>query len=58
MRQEETYRKRPGKARVTFYAVNKGRRIRIQGATLDAVLLHLQALCPGGTFRELWEAKA
>ncbi len=52
-----TYPKQPDKARFTFYAVIGGRRIRIQGATMEAVL-RLKALCPGGSFRELWEGRA
>lgn len=54
MRQEKAYPKRQGKARLTFYAVNGGRRVRIQGATMEAALTRLRELCPGGTFRELW----
>ena len=55
MRQEQEYRKSP--VRATFYAIHGNRRVRIQDATLHAVLLRLQELCPGGTFRELWEGK-
>lgn len=51
------YPKPSGKARCTFYAVNGGRRILIQGATIEDVLARLRALCPGGNFRELWEGK-
>lgn len=58
MQRSTEYPKRPDKARCTFYALNGGRRIRIQGATMEDVLTRLRALCPGGSFRELWEAKA
>lgn len=57
MRQEQEYRKSPVRARFTFYAIHGSRRVRIQDATMEAVLLRLQELCPGGTFRELWEGK-
>ena len=55
MRQEQEYRKSP--VRATFSAIHGNRRVRIQDATLHAVLLRLRELCPGGTFRELWEGK-
>lgn len=54
--QKPAYAKRPVKARVTFYAIQGTRRIRIQG-TMDDVLARLRALCPGGTLRDLWEGK-
>lgn len=53
MRQEKEYRKTP--VRATFYAIHGARRVRIQGVTMEAVLLRLKALCPGGNLRELWE---
>ena len=45
------------RATATAYAIHGNRRVRIQDATMEAVLLRLQELCPGGTFRELWEGK-
>lgn len=56
--QRKDYSKQPGKARFTFYAINGSRRFVLQGATMEDVLARLRALCPGGNFRELWEAKA
>ena len=56
--QKPTYAKRQGKARVTFYAIHGDRRVRIEGASVEAVLLRLRALCPSGSFRELWEVRA
>lgn len=53
--QTSEYRKGKVKARFTFCAVHGARRVRIQGATMEAVLLRLKALCPGGKLRELWE---
>lgn len=55
MRKQTSYPKQEVKARFTFYAIHGARRVRIQGATLEAVLIRLQALCPGGKLRELWE---
>lgn len=57
MRQEKEYRKSPSRARFTFYAIRGTRRIRIQAGTMDDILAHLRELCPGGTFRDLWEGK-
>ncbi len=58
MRKQTTYPKQEARARFTFYAIHGARRVRIQGATLEAVLLRLKALCPGGNLRELWEGCA
>ncbi len=58
MRKQPAYPKQEVEARFIFYAIHGNRRIRIQGATLEAVLRHLRALCPGGSFRELWETEA
>lgn len=57
MRKQQAYPKQEARARFTFYAIHGSRRVRIQGLTMQAVLLRLQELCPGGTFRELWEGK-
>ena len=54
MRRQTTYPKQEARARFTFYATYGARRVRIQGATMAAVLLRLKALCPGGKLRELW----
>lgn len=54
MRKQTTYPKQETRARFTFYATYGARRVRIQGATMEAVLLRLKALCPGGKLRELW----
>lgn len=53
-----TYPKQPDKARCTLYAISGGRRIRVRDATLEAAMLRLRELCPGGRFRELWEGRA
>lgn len=55
MRRQTTYPKQEARARFTFYATYGERRVRIQGATMEAVLFRLKALCPGGKLRELWE---
>lgn len=55
MRKQTTYPKQEARARFTFYAIHGARRVRIQGTTMEAVLLRLKTLCPGGSFRELWE---
>lgn len=52
------YRKPSGKARCIFYAVNGSRRVVLRGASMEDILLRLRALCPGGSFRELWESRA
>ena len=54
MRKQTTYPKQEARARFTFYATYAARRVRIQGATMEAVLLRLKALGPGGKLRELW----
>ncbi len=53
-----TYPKQPDKARFTFYAVKGGRRVVLRGASMEDILFRLRALCPGGSFRELWEGRA
>ena len=58
MQRSTDYPKQSGKARCTFYAVNGSRRVVLRGASMEDILLRLRALCPGGSFRELWEAKA
>ncbi|MDE7065394.1 MAG: hypothetical protein K2O70_08000 [Desulfovibrionaceae bacterium] len=55
---KSSYPKQPGKARFTFYAINGRRRIVLRGASMEDILFRLRALCPGGSFRELWEARA
>lgn len=55
MRRQTTYPKQEARARFTVYAIHGARRVRIQGATMEAVLFRLKALCPGGKLRELWE---
>lgn len=57
MRKQPTYPKQESRARFTFYAIRGTRRIRIQAGTMDDILAHLRELCPGGTFRDLWEGK-
>lgn len=58
MQRNPDYPKHSDKARFTFYAVNGSRRVVLRGASMEDILLRLWALCPGGSFRELWEAKA
>lgn len=58
MRKQTTYPKQEARARFTFYATYGARRVRIQGATMEAVQFRLKALCPDGNFRELWEGCA
>lgn len=58
MRRQITYPKQEARARFTFCAVHGARRVRIQGATMEAVQFRLKALCPGGKLRELWEGCA
>lgn len=58
MQRHTDYPKQPGKARFTFYAVNGSRLVVFRGASMKDILLRLRALCPGGSFRELWEVKA
>lgn len=54
MRKQTTYPKQETRARFTVYAIHGARRVRIQDTTMEAVLLRLKALCPGGKLRELW----
>lgn len=58
MQRSTDYPKQPGKARFTFYAVNGSRKFVLRGASMEDILLRLRALCPGGSFQELWEDKA
>ena len=57
MRKQQAYPKQESRARFALHTIHGNRRVRIQGLTMQAVLLRLQELCPGGTFRELWEGK-
>lgn len=56
--QTQEYATRPRKARCTFYASHGKRYLIIRGVSMEAVIKRLRALCPGGKFRELWEADA
>ncbi len=50
------YPKKGDKASLKFFF--KGRVARLRGASLHDVLQQLQALCPEGTFRSLWEGRS
>lgn len=52
------YPKPPSGARITFYALRRGRCLCIQGPTMRAVMIILRALCPGGSCREALEARS
>lgn len=53
--QKQTYLKTEAKARFTFYAFNGRQRMVIRGASQAAVMARLRALCPSGSFRDLWQ---
>ncbi len=58
MQRSTDYPRQPDKARFIFYAVKGSRRVILRGASMEDVLARLRELCPGGSFRELWEARA
>ncbi|WP_165072781.1 hypothetical protein [Desulfovibrio sp. ZJ200] len=58
MRKQTTYPKQEARARFIFYAVKGSRCVVLRGASMDDILARLRELCPGGSFRELWEARA